>query len=63
MEYIGKLASNYTSKVIMLPSASKGVSIKFLDKCINILYNKEGLNGIKGRTKLQNIESLFIHQS
>ena len=41
MELIGGLASNGTSNIEMLPSASKYVSIKFLDQCIHILNNKE----------------------
>ena len=52
MELISKLASNNTSKIEMLPSASKEVSIKFEDQCINIINNKELLNGLKGITKI-----------
>ena len=33
MELIGKLASNDTSKIGILPSASKYVSINFSDQC------------------------------
>ena len=40
MELIGILGSNNTSKIEMLPSASKDVSIKFSDKCIHILNNR-----------------------
>ena len=43
IELIGKLESNNTSKIVML----------------NILNNKEELNGIKGSTKTQKIESLL----
>ena len=40
MELIGKLASNETSKIGMLPSDSKDVSIKFTDQRIHIINNK-----------------------
>ena len=63
MELISKLASNNTLKIEMLPSASKEVSIKFEDHCINIINNKEILNGLKGITKIQNRESLIKYQS
>ena len=53
MEPIGKLASNDTSNIGMLTSASKDVSVKFADQCINIINNKEILNGLKGSTKIQ----------
>ena len=53
MEPIGKLASKDTSKIGMISSASKDVSIKFIDQCIHILNNKERLNGLKGSTKMQ----------
>ena len=52
MGLIGKLASNDTSKIVMLPSASKGVSIKFADKCIHILNNQERLTVLKISTKM-----------
>ena len=53
MELIGKLASNNTTNIYMLPSASKDVSIKFSDQYLHILNNKEILNGIKCITKMQ----------
>ena len=53
MEIIGKLASNDTSKIRILPSASKDISIKFSDQCIHIFNNKERLNGPKRSTKTQ----------
>ena len=40
MELIVELAINDTSKIGMLPSASKDISIKFSDQCIHILNNK-----------------------
>ena len=55
LELIGKLASNNTKNIGMLPSASKEASIKFADQCLHILNNKEILNGLKGNTKIQNI--------
>ena len=63
MELIGKLSSNDTSEIGILPSASKDVSIKFSDQCIHIINNKESLNGLKGITRIQKKESLFKYQS
>ena len=63
MKPIGKLGSNNTMNIDMLPSASKDVSIKFTDQCLHILNNKEILNGLKSSTKIQNRESLFKYQS
>ena len=40
MEIIGKFASNDISNIGVLPSASKDVSIKFLDLCIHIPNDK-----------------------
>ena len=62
MELIGKLASNNTSKIGMLPSASKYVSIKLSDQCIQNINNKDKLNGLKGNPKMKNRESLFKYQ-
>ena len=42
MEIIGKLAINNTSKIGMIPSASKDISIKISDKCIHISMIKNG---------------------
>ena len=39
MEFIGILGSNNTSKVGILPSASKDVSIKFAYQCLHIINN------------------------
>ena len=63
MELIGKLASNDTSKIGMLPSASEDIPIKFSDQCIHIITNKEILNGFRGRTNIKNRELLFKFQS
>ena len=63
IKLIGKLRSNYTTKIGMFTSDSKGVSIKFADQCLHILYNKEVLNRIKVSTKIKNRESLFKYQS
>ena len=41
MELIGVLASNDTTNIGMLPSASKYISIKFSDKCLHNLNNRE----------------------
>ena len=63
MELIGKLGSGNTTKIIMTPSASKDVSIQFVDQFLEILNNKEILNGLKGSSKIQKRESLFKYQS
>ena len=46
----------------MITNDSKEVFIKFTDQCIHILNNKSILNGLKGSTKIQDMESLFKHQ-
>ena len=63
MELIGKLASNDTTNIGMLPSDSKDVSFKFADQCLYMINNKEILNGLKGSTKFQKIISQFKYQS
>ena len=60
---MGKLSSNDTTNIGMLPSASKDLSIKFPDQCLHIINNKEIFNGLKGSTKMQKIESQFKYQS
>ena len=55
MEIIGKLASNNTSNIGIIPSAPKDVSVKFVDQWIHILYNKDRLNELKCSTKIQKI--------
>ena len=60
---MGKLASNNTTNIGMLPSASKYVSMNFADQCLHILNNKEKLNGLKGSTKMQKRQSHFKYQS
>ena len=62
MELIGKVGSNDTTKIGMLPSSSKDVSIKLEYQCLHILNNKEILNGLKGSTKMQKRESIFKYQ-
>ena len=52
---IGKLESNNTSNIGMLPSTSKGVSIKSSEQCIHIINNKERWNGIKCSTKMKDM--------
>ena len=51
MEFIAKLASNKRLNIGMLPSASKHVSIRISDQCINIPNNKVILNVLKGGKK------------
>ena len=53
MELIGKLGSNDTTKIGILPSVSKYVFIKFSDQYIYIIDNKYRLNGLKSSTKLK----------
>ena len=53
MEPLGKLSGTDTSNIRMLPSASKDFSIKFSEQCLQIIYNKYRLNGLKGSTKIQ----------
>ena len=52
MELIDKFSSRYIPKIVMIPGASKNVSIKFAAKCMQILNNKERLNELKGITKI-----------
>ena len=63
MEISGKLASKDTSKIIMLPSASKYVFIKFSKQCLNIINNKNSLNRLKICTKMEKRELLLKYQS
>ena len=51
MELIGKSGSNDTTKIVIIPSGSKSVFIKFADQCLHILNNKETLNVLKGGKK------------
>ena len=57
MELIGKLASNNSSKIVTLPSASKDVSVKFADQFIHIINNKSILN--LNQRYHQNSEKVF----
>ena len=54
MEIIGKLGTNDTTNIGILPSVSKYVSVKFSEKCLHILNNKEIPNGIKCSKKMKN---------
>ena len=47
----------------MIPSVSKYFSVKFVDKGLHIINNKEILNKINGSSKMQNRISLRNHQS
>ena len=53
LNLIDKLESNNTTKIGMIPSASKYVSVKFSDQCLHILNNKEIVNVFKGRSKIK----------
>ena len=41
MELIGKLSSKNTSKIVIILSVSKDISVEFADQCIYIMNNKE----------------------
>ena len=56
MDLIGKLGSKYNTNIGMIPSASKDVSIKFVDQFLHIIKNEEILKRIKVSTKTQKIE-------
>ena len=62
MEPIGKLGFNDTSNILMLPIASKFISIIFSDRCIHILNNKEMLNRLICSTKMKKRESIFKYK-
>ena len=49
MDRMFKLASNDTTNIVMLPSASKYVFINFEYQYIYIINNKERLNGLNGK--------------
>ena len=62
MELIGKLESNETTKIGIIPSASKDVFIKFSDQRLHILNNKEILNGLECNRIIQKREPLLKYQ-
>ena len=62
IELIFKLASIDTTDIGVISSASKDDSIKFVDHCLRIINNKEGLNGIKVSTKMKKIQSQFKYK-
>ena len=51
MEPIGKLGSINTSKIGIILSVSKDVSVKITDQWLHVINNKEYLNGLKFITK------------
>ena len=62
MELIGKLGSNNITKIGILPSASKEVSIKFADQCLHIINNKERMDSkVEKRYKIENHYSNINH--
>ena len=63
MLLMGKWSSNNTTNIGTLPSASKDLSIKFVDQCLHIFNNKERLNGLKGITKTKKRQSQLKYQS
>ena len=63
MELLGKLEINDTSNIVIITSASKDLSVRFVYQCLHILNNKYRLNGLKVITKMKKIESLFKYQS
>ena len=62
MKLLDTLASNYSSKIGILTSAPKDVSIIFSKQCLHIQNDNDLLNGIKGSAKINTIDSLFKHQ-
>ena len=62
MELLGELATNDASKIGMLPSVSKNISINFPEQYFQIIIDNYRLNGLKGSTRTQNKESLFKYQ-
>ena len=50
---MGKLSSNNIANIGMHTSASKYFSVNFTDQYLNILNNKERLNGLKGSKKMK----------
>ena len=63
MELMSKLASNDTTHIGMLPSASKYVSINFADQYLHILNNNKRFNGLKGSIDTQKRKPRFKYQS
>ena len=61
MELIGKLESNNTSKIGMIPSASKEVSIKFEDQCIHIYQYRPSVLQSKHPPQLQQTARLHLN--
>ena len=59
MELLGKLRSNDTSNIGMIPSASKYVSVNFSEQCLHIISKNDTFNGLKGITKMINIQYQF----
>ena len=53
MDLLGKLAIKNTSKIGILPSASKYVSVKFEEQFLHILNNNDQFNGLKVITKMK----------
>ena len=51
MELVRKLASNNKSNIWMHPSAPKDVSVIYSYQCINVINNKDRLNG-QGSTNI-----------
>ena len=51
---LGKLGSNVTSNIGIIPSVSKDVSVNFSEECSHVLTNNYRLNRLKGNTKIQN---------
>ena len=63
MELPGKLESNNTPKIGILPSAYRQFQNKLAEQCLHIIANNNNLNGLKGIPKMQKRESLFKYQS
>ena len=55
MDLIGELESNDTSKIGMIPIASKYFTIKLTKQFLHIINNIDRLNGLKVSTKMQTL--------
>ena len=54
MELLGKKTSNGTSKIGILPSASKDFTLNLIEQYLHIITNKYMLSGLKCSTKMRN---------
>ena len=62
MELLGELANNDMSNYGILCSASKYISIKFIEQFLHIITNNRRLNGLNRSTKMQKRSSILKYQ-